>query len=406
MGSVIAIWQRRRSDYWQMALRYLKLLGNSGFMFGLYILILLGGYYYQQWIATLDSSFPTPVILTVVLAFVAVRTPIRTFIQRADLVYLLPMEHRLSVYFSKARLYSFWMQSVVIVFVIVIFAPLYFQTVDDRGLSLLLVLVGSLIVKGWNVFCSWRETYLHHMNDLWRYRSMRVVVSMVFLYFWIKQSPIIFPVILVLIAVVVTLVFYRSLGTRHLLNWDQLLAEEEKQYARFLKFANMITDVPSIRTRVKPRPWLNGLVRLVPFTQKHVYTRLYVKTFARTNDYFWMFIRLTLIGSIILFFMPKNMGVLVVHLLFLYLSALQNQPLRQHPFPHALAGLYPIGEDQKHYSFRLVYMGLLIVQTLVQTLVLMFTDISIHLVLYSGVLGLVFSIGYALLATRLSRKRA
>lgn len=114
-----SLWQERVQTYWREAGRYLKLIGNSGFLFTVYFLFIVGSYYYQQILEQLPAEFPTVELFTVVFLLILTRSRVRTFVKQADVVFLLPFEAKMGDYFRSAIRYSFFMQ-VGIIFIVLL----------------------------------------------------------------------------------------------------------------------------------------------------------------------------------------------------------------------------------------------------------------------------------------------
>ncbi|PAF11597.1 hypothetical protein CHH61_26455, partial [Shouchella clausii] len=51
------------------------------------------------------------------------------------------------------------------------------------------------------------------------------------------------------------------------LKWEYLIDQEERRMTSFYRLANMFTDVPKLKDRVKRRKWLDWLLSGIPFKQ-------------------------------------------------------------------------------------------------------------------------------------------
>ena len=67
---------------------------------------------------------------------------------------------------------------------------------------------------------------------------------------------------------------------------------------RFYRFANLFTDVPHLRGAVKRRQWLDFVMSGIPFKKGQAQRYLVARTFIRTDDLFYLWIRLTAIGAL------------------------------------------------------------------------------------------------------------
>src|SRR5699024_11588222 len=92
--------------------------------------------------------------------------------------------------------------------------------------------------------------------------------------------------------------------------------------------------------RVKKRNWLKFMIDRIPFAKKHTYDYLYRIAFIRSGDYLGMYMRLLLIGGLLIYFIPSDWMKLIFGMLFLYLSSYQMITLYQHFRSNMLLNLY------------------------------------------------------------------
>jgi len=405
MEKIETLWSRRLSEHWQMTSRYLKLLSNSGFMFTLYILVIGGGYFYQQWVKGLPKNFPTEWILLVLFSFLIIRSPIRTLLRSADLVFLLPLEDKLNGYFKKASVYSFVLQSIPLIFVWAIALPLYSHTVDAHFAVYGVMLLILLLIKGWNVICSWQENYVLESMS---YKGVRAVVSLIFIGLLLFEAPWYVLVLLALIAIGLTFFLFQPLGRSHLLKWEVLLEVEEQQAARFDRFANLITDVPHVKNRIKPRRYLNGLTELFSYGTSSVYKRFFSKTFFRFGDYFGIYLRLIIVGSIAIWMVSGEWSSVIIAVIIIYLTAVQLLPLwNAGQVEEEPIALYPIPERMRRKNFLAIFMRLLMLESLLLGIISCLVGISIPYALLILVIGILFSLlfTYGYVSRRLQKNK-
>ncbi|MGV3489014.1 MAG: ABC transporter permease [Tuberibacillus sp.] len=400
MEKINQLWTLRRGEFWQEASRYLKLLGNSGFMFSLYILILGGGVYYQRWIKGLSSEFPTEWILTLVFAVLVFRTPIRTFLKSADLVFLLPVEKQLAGYFRNALIYNGIFQCISILFVWAIAMPLYLHTVSSDITGYIIIFVLLIAMKAWNIYAVWQEQYVLESVP---YDMIRGLLTIVFIGFVLFKMPW-WAIVLVMLAVaVLTLSIIQPLS-KHLLKWDKLLSGEQRQVERFYRFANMITDVPKMRNRMKPRRWLTGLTEFYGYGPSAVFKKFYLKTFIRSGEYLGIWFRLLLIGVLLMILLPKGVTTAVIAWVFTYLTAIQLTAL-WHEYFAGPSTILSLSEKYLKSSFLHVYSTVLSVQMIVFSIVALFMSRSIEmagLTLISG-LALTYAFTYSYVKRKVNK---
>ena len=131
-----ALWKERFRHFLKEVRTYSKYVFNDHLKFIFVFIIGAGAYYYQQWLQTLTPSFPTAIVMAVLLGLVLTAGSIQTLLKEADLVYLLPVEEKLKPYFTKAFLFTFMIQLYIIAMVAAALAPLYFQQMKQTGANL------------------------------------------------------------------------------------------------------------------------------------------------------------------------------------------------------------------------------------------------------------------------------
>ncbi|HET6871791.1 MAG TPA: ABC transporter permease [Sporolactobacillaceae bacterium] len=379
------LYDKRKAAWRAITIRYIKLVSNSGFAFSLYLALIIGGVYYQRALTVLPPQFPSAFVLTVFFVLVIYPTTIRTYIQRADLIFLLPAESELSSYFEKAFRESWGLQALVVIFAGAVGMPLYLKAIDSRPTHYGVLILLFIILKGWNLYGVWAESRLYATRS---YRFLRFVLTVAWVYFLISKGNGIILGLLVLLLAFVSLWVYRPILKNVPLNWIGLSDEEARQAMRLLRLANWVTDVPGLEQPMKPRGYLNGLFRFWPKKTTSVYPLLYLKTFLRAGDYFGLYIRLTLIGALFLILAPSSpVLAFVIFGVCLFLTAFQLLALGRHDFPRGIEGLYPLEAKAKREGFLKIIRLLLITQALILSVVFLIVSPSIKQFLIMLVVG-------------------
>ncbi|WP_214484883.1 ABC transporter permease [Bacillus sp. SM2101] len=389
MNEAKKIWNQRFAQHRKETGRYLRYIFNQHLAFVLIFSIGAGAYYYQQWLETLSPHFPYAIVMSIILAVVITKSPIQTFLKQADIVFLLPMETKMSTYFYRSFLYSFTLQSYIVILVVAGLAPLYL-TMSGRGAtSLLLLLVLLLILKVWNMLIEWAVQYFVekevHIVDF----IIRFLISFSFVYFVIIKANYLYPVLIIVI--MFGLYFYfRKLTSSKRLKWDHLIELESKRMMTFYRIANLFTDVPQLKIQVKRRKWLDWTLKRLPFSQDATFTHLFARAFLRSSDYFGLFIRLLIIGILLLVMLPLSYGMLVIVVLFLYLTGFQLMTLWRHFSMKIWLGLYPIQKAVREKAFLQLLHILLIIQASIFAIVILFIG-KVFIAFLAFVCGIVFS---------------
>lgn len=364
------LWRDRFSQRTKDLGRYLRYILNGHLMIVLIFLIGAAAYYYQNWVKGLPVTFPSAIIMAICIGLFLTYSPVYNFLLEADQVFLLPLETKMKRYFYRSGIISLIFQGYILLLVLAAFMPMYAR-VSSSGFHLFIpFLICLLIVKAWNLASSWRIQYFIQPS-IYRWDAIvRYFINTAFSFLLFKQAQ---PLILVALAAVMVL-YFRAFYIRtknSSLKWDLLISQEEKRMNSFYRLANLFTDVPKLKDTVKRRKWLDFLLQPIRFSQEKTYQYLYARTFLRSGDYFGLFIRLTVIGGIAIYFISFGLGQVLLAVLFLYLTGFQLLPLWNHHQNKLWVDLYPVPAKYKQSAFYFILIVILIVQTLIFAVILL-----------------------------------
>lgn len=383
------LWKQRFQLYVKDTRRYLKLIFNDHFKFVLLFAVGGGAYYYQNWLKTLPEDFPAALIIALIIGIILTQSPIQTFLKEADLVFLLPVETELKPYFRRSILYSYMLQCYLLIFFIAALGPLYFQQQGKTGRDLLILAVILLITKAVNIMTRWFVQFSTDKGSLWTDQFVRLIFNIVFVYFLVQGVVWIYPFVTGLLLIFLCLYFYRAAQGKGV-KWEQLIEMEAARMMSFYRIANMFTDVPKFKEQVKRRSWLNWMTSMLSFEARSTFSFLYSRTFSRTSDYLGIYVRLLILGGILLYYLPLGYSKLVILILFVYLSGFQLLPLYRHHVMKIWIDLYPISLEVRRSSFLQFLFYLLLIKTSLYSIVIFFTGDIILGFLAIGI-GFVFS---------------
>ncbi|MFA9557210.1 ABC transporter permease [Evansella sp. AB-rgal1] len=346
------LWQKRRSEYWTMAIKYLKLIGNSGFLFTIYLLFVFGSYYYGQLLEWLPETFPATLFFTIVLTWFITRGRVRTFAKQGDLFFLTPRERKLTSYFRSSIVYSWIMETAWLFLVMLLLAPLFFDRISSSGtmfLSILMLLSG---LKLWNLLSGFEEQRIQEKNRFLLHTMIRLGLNGVGVYALFSLQPISIIGGIAVALIIFYVGYFYKLSKLHSLKWERLVEIEGQTVMTFYRIANSFTDVPALKSKVRPRIWLSSLFKLVSYKKQHVYHYMFSRAFVRSNDYFGIYIRLTLIGLLLVSIVQLDWGRWFIVGLFAYMTALQIETLRHHYDTSNMVELYPVSSQEKFGSHK------------------------------------------------------
>ncbi len=386
-----ALWKERFRHFLKEVRTYSKYVFNDHLKFIFVFIIGAGAYYYQQWLQTLTPSFPTALVMAVLLGLVLTAGSIQTLLKEADLVYLLPVEEKLKPYFTKAFLFTFMIQLYIIAIVAAALAPLYFQQMKQTGAGYIWIVLAFVIIKAWNLFVAWEKSFLTDQNIQRADWFIRFILNGLFVYFLVERNS-----VLVIGGIILLMVLYLAIMHQMVkgkpLNWEYLISEEGKKMMLLYRIANMFVDVPALKERVSRRKWLDFILSIIG--EKRTYLYLYTRTFLRSGNYFGLYVRLLALGGVILYFIPFLYGRFIVSFIFLYLIGYQLLTLWKHHRMKIWLDLYPVKVDEKKKDFLTLLNAILIIGSIIFTVIFALATKDFMMTGILLVVSIVFSIGF------------
>jgi ABC-2 type transport system permease protein len=390
MFNVLKLWSDRSKRTSKELSRYLRYIFNGHLMIVLIFLIGSLTFYYQQWVKTLDESFPAEVIMAVILGVFLTYSPVYTFLLEADRVFLLPLESKLTKYFWRSGIVSFVLQAYILLMVLAAMMPMYVQVSGSTYRTFFYFVFLLLLLKIWNLATRWRIQYYVEKNVHRTDSFVRFCLNSVFLYLLFVLASKFLLIILFIIMLGLYYYFFQN-SKKKGLKWEEIILLEQNRLTGFYRIANLFTDVPKFKDEVKRRKWLDWLARKIVFQQNNTQLYLLTRTFLRSGDYLGLVIRLTVIGGLVIYYWDFIYGQFLFLLLFLYLTGFQLLPLKNHHQNVLWIDLYPIDNEQREKSFKKILRWVLLLQTSVFSLLFVLKGDWILFIIGMGI-GLVFSL--------------
>ncbi|MDQ6596371.1 ABC transporter permease [Bacillus salipaludis] len=393
-----SLWNQRFGHRLKDLGSYLRYIFNGHLVIVLVFLTGGAAFYYQKWIEKLSAGFPAELIIAVIIGLFLTYSPVYNFLLEADRVFLLPLETRLRDYFLRSGIVSLVFQGYILLMVQAVLMPMYAHVSTNGFHSFLLFYAVLLIIKAWNLVVSWKIHYFVQPSIYRWDMVVRYFINAVFTFLLFKQAN--FVILLVMVLVMGFYYWSFRARTRKLgLKWDLLIEQEEKRMAAFYRLANLFTDVPKLKDTVKRRRWLDLFLKRISFIQKNTYLFLFSRTFLRSSDYLGLFIRLTVIGALALYFISFGFGQIGLAVLFLYLTGFQLLPLWNHHQNKLWVDLYPVAAQDKTNAFQSLLMVILVLQAFLFALFILLKG-EIVIAMLELAAGLVFSYLFVYLYSR------
>ena len=150
-----SIWDERLKGFYSEIVKYFSLIAMGVF----YSFIIFGSiflYYYMKFLQWLPPYFPTEMIASFVITFAFLKTSVRTFVKKADVIFLMPAETALSSYFKKSMFYSAFIDAIKLIIMLLIISPLIKHREIFNAVSI--ITFSGLIIL--NIRLTWIEQWL------------------------------------------------------------------------------------------------------------------------------------------------------------------------------------------------------------------------------------------------------
>lgn len=323
---VTELWNKRFFAWYQEIAPKLRYVFSSGLAAFLLLLFIGCSYYYGKLVEDVPGGFPIVWVCLAVLVPVASYSPVRSFLQQADVIFLLPREASMRPYIRRSLLYGMAVQSFALFVCWVALYPLYRACLDKSAEPLLLLLVGWLVLKAVNLYGRWLELCCVDSHTAWIFRLFRYVLTILGVAGLVKFGAAKgFVFLLVITAFYLVLL---RLPKRYVLPWDRLIEKEREARSRTYLWLSWFVEMPELPKRVYPRRYMDWLTKGISFEQKTTYSYLYLKTFLR-SEWFGMIVRLVLVGSLLIVVLPSDWIKAAIYAVFVLLIGAQLTSLEQ-----------------------------------------------------------------------------
>lgn len=402
---MLEFYKLRLAKHQKKMMKYLKYVMNDHFI--LVCMIGLGGfgYYYSEYLKTLDSSVSWMPYVVILIWFASLFVGrLSTLMQEADMVFLLPKERAMTGYLKRGLNYSMILPTICVSLIVGMTFPLVVAT---KGISFSMVgfIIASLIaLKYADLWIQLESIYLNTEKRVTIHRMIWSLGSLISLLLSIFVSFYIGLLVAIVISVILVTLARKTLSDDQL-DWEKSISVERKRMKRIYSFFNLFTDVPGLASDVHRRKYLDGVLNKIKKTSDNTYLYLYARVVARGSEYSGLIIRLIIVGSVLLFFTQSFWLMAILGSLFIYLIGFQLIPM-YHAFDYMLmTQLYPISYKQKSKAvlkiIRYVLILTLVVYALISFIVL---NDKIQVLELAGVfLGITVLLSFGYIPMRLKK---
>jgi ABC-2 type transport system permease protein len=386
------LWNQRVNRFLQDIRPYLFYALQS-LSFASIVIVLLFSYLYGQFLDSLSADFPRLLLACLVLTPVLAVSPIRTYLQPPDTIYLLPLETELADYFRAAQRKAFTTQLFGVAVAWFIAWPLIRVTGTGISASFLLGLLLMLVLKRLLLHGRWLELHIAESSQRKVWAGVRWVAAALLSYAVLKL-----PLYAgVLAAGGGGLLYLLALSTARrayqLLPWLHLFERERHHRAVIYRLLNLFIDVPEVNGRARSRTAPRRLSAWFGYRPERAYLYLYTLVWFR-SEAFGLWLRLTLVGTALTAVGGPGIAGYLLWGLFAVVTAVQLGELQRTYRYSERSYLYPLPEEQREHSARTVRLALHLLSLLLLTIVLTLGSaqyvISAGLLVGGGLLSLAY----------------
>lgn len=370
--SLTELWKKRFDTYIRHRLSYLSYIFQGGFLIALLLAGGVGAVYYRRLLNTIPDHFPTLLMTILIISAVISSLKVKFFLLPADRVFLLAYEGRMEKYIRYSAFYSYVRSLPIIILTGLLTTPVFIQLgFEENELIVLFITLFTLnflsffvIIRSYLVKIKWVRLYLLVMNSAVLYLMIKEAL-------WIG---------VLLSMALVSLPFL--LGRKKMLQWERLIELEATQKNRFEQFANLFVDVPSLQNQVRARSYFGLVLSLIHVNNPRLY--LSVRTFLRKGSYVWMYLRLLLLGAIILSYSSSEIITYLFVPLCLWVTYQQLIAIIKEQYRDTF--LVILQDNLTSHSIVKLIFGLLILQSIIYSLIQLPGLFEAFIVLLEGLL--------------------
>lgn len=363
MQHIKQIWQLRLAHYSSELQKYMRFIFTGHIAIVIVFLLGAGGYQYSEWLKVVTSDFPVAWVMGGILGFAIAWSHPVTLLKEPDAVYLLPLEEKMPSYFSAANQFTFFSKIMISIALYIAAIPLL-KVVSPITIQMIWLGLGIVIVlKYLHVQIEFAYRYVTRGDLIWLDRLLRFIGSgftvMTYLNGWYYVTVCLFLLQLVY------LIWLKKKMYGLPVPYEHFITIEQNRMMRFYRFANYFTDVPHLRGAVRRRQWLDMSYRLVPYQQKKAQHYLVWRTFIRTNDHFYLWLRLTVISALVAAFVDITMVRFIMAGALAFATAIQLQQALTKAGAFRMDMLYPLPDLARKQAATSVVRLIIILQAVI-----------------------------------------
>jgi ABC-2 type transport system permease protein len=345
-----ALYRRRSADFLKEIRPYLHYAVQSiSIAAGICFLVFSIGY--RQFLQWVTPEFPWQLAASVFMLAVLGGGRVRTYLQQADTLFLLPQEPAMHLYLQLAMRRAGIIQAIVTAAAWLMVWPMYHKLTPSSSWLFLLLLIVWLLFKQVMLFGKWTEMQLQEQPTRQWFTVLRWLICAVLTYAVFTLGPG-YGIALLAVGSIAYLGLLR-LPRQHKVHWSLLIDTELRHKASIYRILNLFIDVPELQSKARNIRWLNGIVRFIPFQRKGAFSYLYTLVWLR-SELFGITCRLAIIGILLIAAFDDPIFVSVLFAGLACFSAIQLADLKRYYREHLWQHIYPLSPHLRKRSVNKV----------------------------------------------------
>lgn len=363
MKNLRDVWSSRFMHYIGEVQKYMQFIFTGHIAIVLVFLIGAGGYQYSEWLKVVQTDFPAEIIIALIVGILLAFSRPTTLLREPDQVYLLPLESKMSQYFSKALAWTYWSQVWIVAIVYIVCIPLLkavteLTTIDIWTIFLLVIVLKYISVQG-----EFNYRYSERGNMVWVDKLIRAIVFAAAIYLGL-HAQLLLAVVVTVISVIYIIVF-RKKTIGEPVPYEHFVKLEQNRMMSFYRFANYFTDVPHLHGSIRRRSWMDWLYKFVPYGKGNAQKYLVFRTFVRTDDHFYLWLRLTAISAIIAAFVDIPVVTWVAAGALSFATTIQLKQALLSSGEFRMDMLYPLPDNARQLAVKQIVRLAMITQAII-----------------------------------------
>ncbi|MFA1739441.1 ABC transporter permease [Lysinibacillus fusiformis] len=363
MKNLRDVWSSRFMHYIGEVQKYMQFIFTGHIAIVLVFLIGAGGYQYSEWLKVVQTDFPAETLIAVFIGVLLAFSRPTTLLREPDQVYLLPLESKMSLYFSKALAWTFWSQVWIVAIVYIVSIPLLKAVTDLTTGDIWSILLLVIVLKYISVRGEFSYRYSERGQMVWVDRLIRAIIFAAAVFMGL-QAQLLLSIVATVISVIYIIVF-RKKSAGEPVPYEHFVKLEQNRMMSFYRFANYFTDVPHLHGSIRRRGWMEWLYKFVPYGKNNAQKYLVFRTFVRTDDHFYLWLRLTAISAVIAAFVDIPIVTWIVAAALSFATTIQLKQALLSSGEFRMDMLFPLPDNARRLAVKQIVRIAMITQAII-----------------------------------------